>query len=445
MKTYVKQEFMVSGQMIFRQNTPTLVSDSTNMIQFAFSFNEAWEDISKTAIIVTAGIAYTCPILDDGTIAEEIMPVLQPGKCFVSVFGSSLNTANTCTLIINSSGYSALVPPEPPEPGQIYVKSVANQIYFIRENLGNFEYSLDGQIWKVVSGGGGGISGKSPYIGENGNWYQFDDTTGAWIDTGVKAEGLQGPSGSKGDSGEPGLPGVGVPTGGNVGQVLVKQSNDDFDTKWVDQSGDGVPTLTLNVGTGGDFEKLSDAIAYAKTLDILSLRITFVSDVTEISQVRISGYSFKQKNISILINWNSYTLYFNNTSLTSYALGFDDLSDIFLINLRIVTNTTKTSMFILDINTGISCKIFGWYIENTGGVKVDRALSLYGCSDFCETYHLPGDPSFNKSAKNCTIALFADRNSTITLWTPPTFTNVTTQYSPVKNTLGNSNSYISAP
>ena len=31
-----------------------------------------------------------------------------------------------------------------------------------------------------------------------------------------------------------GLPGLGVPAGGNTGEVLAKASSDDFDTEWVD-------------------------------------------------------------------------------------------------------------------------------------------------------------------------------------------------------------------
>lgn len=44
-------------------------------------------------------------------------------------------------------------------------------------------------------------NGHSPYIGSNGNWYEWDDTTEQYTDTGVKAEG------PKGDPGEPGAPG----------------------------------------------------------------------------------------------------------------------------------------------------------------------------------------------------------------------------------------------
>src|SRR5690625_515696 len=48
-------------------------------------------------------------------------------------------------------------------------------------------------------------------------------------------KGNPGPPGERGPAGEPGAkgdPGVGVPTGGTVGEVLVKKSGTDFDTEW---------------------------------------------------------------------------------------------------------------------------------------------------------------------------------------------------------------------
>ena len=59
---------------------------------------------------------------------------------------------------------------------------------------------------------------------------------GAKGDTG--ATGAQGPQGEKGDTGATGAkgdPGEGVPTGGTTGQMLVKASDADYDTEWVDQ------------------------------------------------------------------------------------------------------------------------------------------------------------------------------------------------------------------
>ena len=57
-----------------------------------------------------------------------------------------------------------------------------------------------------------GVDGKSPYIGENGSWFEWDGTS--WNDTGVKAQGPQGekgevgPQGVQGPQGNPGPQGI---------------------------------------------------------------------------------------------------------------------------------------------------------------------------------------------------------------------------------------------
>lgn len=73
-------------------------------------------------------------------------------------------------------------------------------------------------------------------------------------------QGIQGPAGATGATGPQGPqgdPGVGVPVGGTTGQVLAKNSNADYDTEWVDQTGGGgvpdplgVNTITNAAGTG---------------------------------------------------------------------------------------------------------------------------------------------------------------------------------------------------
>lgn len=72
------------------------------------------------------------------------------------------------------------------------------------------------------------------------------DKKGNTTRTEVK-DGATGEKGSKGDAGEPG---VGVPIGGETGQILQKRSNLDYDTEWVNNSG----------GTGGvsDYETLDN-------------------------------------------------------------------------------------------------------------------------------------------------------------------------------------------
>lgn len=57
------------------------------------------------------------------------------------------------------------------------------------------------------------------------------------------APGVPGPRGPVGASGPAGAPGEGVPTGGNIGQVLAKAGTEDYNTEWVDQSGGSNPGL----------------------------------------------------------------------------------------------------------------------------------------------------------------------------------------------------------
>ena len=45
---------------------------------------------------------------------------------------------------------------------------------------------------------------------------------------------LKGEPGEPGQPGQPGKNGIGVPAGGIAGQVLVKKSDDDYDTEWID-------------------------------------------------------------------------------------------------------------------------------------------------------------------------------------------------------------------
>ena len=50
-------------------------------------------------------------------------------------------------------------------------------------------------------------TGKSPYVGENGNWFQYNDGQSLFVDTGVKAQGEQGIQGIQGEPGKDGLNG----------------------------------------------------------------------------------------------------------------------------------------------------------------------------------------------------------------------------------------------
>lgn len=84
--------------------------------------------------------------------------------------------------------------------------------------------------------GSDGQDGITPHIGENGNWFLGTSDTGkpSQGPQGIKGEpGLQGPQGPKGEQGPQGPAGPGVAPGGKTKQILAKNSNADYDTKWI--------------------------------------------------------------------------------------------------------------------------------------------------------------------------------------------------------------------
>lgn len=83
---------------------------------------------------------------------------------------------------------------------------------------------------------------KAPYIGDNGNWYEYDAATGTFVDTGTAASGTPPITpdtagkyltndGSKAEWAKI----EALPEGGVEGQVLTKKSDTDGDAEWEDK------------------------------------------------------------------------------------------------------------------------------------------------------------------------------------------------------------------
>lgn len=64
--------------------------------------------------------------------------------------------------------------------------------------INNVEVELEAEDVVRIDNSG---AGKSPYIGENGNWYEYDDQNKIFVDTGIQAEGPEGPQGPTGPDG----------------------------------------------------------------------------------------------------------------------------------------------------------------------------------------------------------------------------------------------------
>ena len=106
-----------------------------------------------------------------------------------------------------------------------------------------------------------GPQGERGLTGDTGPQGPKGDTgeTGPQGPQGIQGpQGLQGETGPKGDKGEPGK---GVAPGGTTGQMLVKATDSDYDTEWVNppQTVEIDPTLTVS-GAAADAKATGDAI-----------------------------------------------------------------------------------------------------------------------------------------------------------------------------------------
>lgn len=75
-------------------------------------------------------------------------------------------------------------------------------------------------------------------------YFKVSDASGDW------SLGTPFGKGDNGVDGKDGADGVGVPNGGTTNQILVKASNDDYDTRWVNLTVDNIAQLKLNSNMG---------------------------------------------------------------------------------------------------------------------------------------------------------------------------------------------------
>ncbi len=145
--------FDIKNQIIERTDHFKVVADSRNYLTAHFSFSEEWE--GDIVAIFGNGTQFYNVILSDNacTVPWE---VIKAPFFTVSVVCGDRITANSVRVSVEKSGYKEGETPKPPTP-DIYNQILSNT--------------------------------KTPYIGENGNWFEWDKNDKVFIDTGVKAEG----------------------------------------------------------------------------------------------------------------------------------------------------------------------------------------------------------------------------------------------------------------
>lgn len=225
---------------------------------------------------------------------------------------------------------------------------------------GAIKIYIDGE-WKFIQT----QTGYSVYIDEaTQNWFIWNPSTGEYEDTGVKAPGPTGPTGPQGNAGVAGPTGPtgpagsngtagatgptgptgpkgedsavvgpagptgpagdsgpGLPTGGSVGQVPIKDSTDDFDTVWGDISVERTATL--------------DSASWSGSSEPYSQEIT-VTGVTTTGKPPIIDIVLSDTYGTAMLELVAYDLVYRckvtaTDKITAYAMGVPDTD----INLKI--------------------------------------------------------------------------------------------------------------
>ena len=114
-------------------------------------------------------------------------------------------------------------------------------------------------------------SGNSTYIAKTDNSGIQPGVTSGWESYWM----LLNEDGGIGEPGHQGIPGEGVPQGGLTGQVLVKESNDNYDAKWIPQSQIAAGRAT-NDGSGNNIEQ-----TYETKADSEAKRTELQGQITE--------------------------------------------------------------------------------------------------------------------------------------------------------------------
>lgn len=192
-----------------------------------------------------------------------------------------------------------------------------------------------------------------------------------------------------------------------------------------------IPTLKLTIGTGGDFSTLTEALGYAKTVVHNRLIIEMVSDVVETRTTTIW--------VDIRDGFPQFTLLGNGHQLdlskinSSVAIGIYCGTSCWIHDVTILApNVTR---FAICVRESASL-----YVRNHVKIIGNQNKNSWGYYAYWS-----GNIVFEEegnAVENFNIGIRAFGNGNATIVNPITFTNVTTEYSPAKNTLGNSNSYI---
>jgi hypothetical protein len=246
----------------------TIADNNDHVITFDIDDDAGFTRGTKTAVFVTDGRGKLPSV--DFVGATVTLPRLLPEDgltLYVGITQGEIKTTTPAIIRIDRSVYGyadGRVAPDPYDPPNYDELPEATQaaladlvvLYDVSEGK-RVKASLE--VIKAAMGAG---DSHSPFIGQNGHWYEYDDTEGDYVDTQINAQGPQGATGAQGPQGETGATGPQGPKG-ETGATGPQGPKGETGSQGP-QGDSGSFTVTYDVTT---WAQLTAAVAAGKTID----------------------------------------------------------------------------------------------------------------------------------------------------------------------------------
>lgn len=198
-------EVKVCGSHLTKDSNKAGTKGEANMTRLRITFDENWEDFAKRVLFWDAYGQNPVKVVLGVNLIEDVqkntrvylVPIpaeamARAGWLTFSIQGTLDNknqVAITSKLEVNDS--PDILDPLEPTPSEL--EQIQAEIETIKDDLKELdtareESTENAKIAKESADKAVAAVGKSSYIGDNGNWYAWDDEKGEFYDTGVRAQ-----------------------------------------------------------------------------------------------------------------------------------------------------------------------------------------------------------------------------------------------------------------